>query len=94
MSDHGTRPRYQKGCRCKPCRQANADAMRAWRDRQPNAHTGAAPHARSGNAWEPTDGRLGVMCWCGQEIVKVLVEHVRAGTTYSCGQDHCRAPGA
>jgi hypothetical protein len=28
---HGTRRRYQEGCRCPRCRKANADYMREWR---------------------------------------------------------------
>lgn len=35
---HGTRASYQYyGCRCEPCRAAQARSLRAWRDRHPNA---------------------------------------------------------
>ncbi len=30
-SEHGTRARYVRGCRCDPCRAANRDYMRARR---------------------------------------------------------------
>lgn len=32
--EHGTRARYTKGCRCRPCRDANNDYNREWRARQ------------------------------------------------------------
>lgn len=31
---HGTRAEYCRGCRCDPCRKANSEAQKAWRDRQ------------------------------------------------------------
>lgn len=31
---HGTRPSYQAGCRCTPCRAANAHYEAAYRDRK------------------------------------------------------------
>lgn len=30
MSEHGTRSRYNQGCRCDGCRQANNDYTRRW----------------------------------------------------------------
>lgn len=32
--EHGTKSRYEGGCRCDDCRRANAEAQRAWRARQ------------------------------------------------------------
>ena len=29
--DHGTRARYNRGCRCKPCTAANADYIQRYR---------------------------------------------------------------
>lgn len=33
VSGHGTAARYNRGCRCQPCRDAWADYIRAWRRR-------------------------------------------------------------
>lgn len=82
MSVHGTRARYQSGCRCEPCMEANRLAVKRWR----SAH-GRDVTARY--AWEPVNGCLGTLCWCERKVVAVPVEHVRAGRTYSCGDDTC-----
>ncbi len=42
MSDHGTRARYVKGCRCRPCKDANAEYTRAWRARNRSRALGQA----------------------------------------------------
>jgi hypothetical protein len=81
MSPHGTRPRYQAGCRCAPCREANAEHQRRYRARRPETPK---------HPWMPANGCLAAVCWCGGEVLQVRVEDVRRGVTYSCGQDYCR----
>lgn len=87
MSGHGTRARYQSGCRCLACLEANRLAVKQWRA----AHLRQVP---SQSAWRPRNGCLGTLCWCERKVVAVLVEHVRAGMTYSCGDDTCIPPAS
>lgn len=43
MPDHGTRARYSRGCRCTPCRDANAAY-----DRKLRARAGLPEHGKRG----------------------------------------------
>lgn len=43
MREHGTRPCYQGGCRCAPCKAANADYSRAVRSGAPRPKTPKQP---------------------------------------------------
>lgn len=45
MTAHGTRSRYQRGCRCDPCTAANRDYQRAYM--QDSARTIPADHIRA-----------------------------------------------
>ena len=48
LPDHGTRRRYKLGCRCLPCRAANATYVAAWARGEHRAHArvSAAPAKR------------------------------------------------
>lgn len=48
MAEHGTRSRYQTGCSCEPCREANREATRRSRERARSGYSGTP--GRSGPA--------------------------------------------
>lgn len=76
LPDHGTRRRYQSGCRCEACRAANTGYLR-------NRNAGLATPGR------PVE-RLLATCWCEEFLVWLPVAMVRACRTVSCGAPDCR----
>jgi hypothetical protein len=69
VAEHGTRNRYQKGCRCETCKRANAD-YKAGLQAANKARTQAATeayHASGGEGGIPSleHGKASTYLWLG-----------------------------
>lgn len=48
---HGIRASYKRGCKCLPCRTANADYVRTWRTRKVTGRPIWGQHIPAGDTW-------------------------------------------
>lgn len=103
-AQHGTRSKYQAGCRCDDCRRANRESQRRLKGRQPPSH-GYSGYKNYGCRCQVCkDGNLVYERSNGWEHQKAWAKRVRGteppkhGTltaykAYGCRCDHCRAAG-
>ena len=75
---HGERRRYNAGCRCAACTEANRSYGRRHR-------RGDVPSA----GYIDRDELL-AQCWCASDFVWIDKSVIRAGRTGSCGKDQCQ----